>query len=121
MRWGVCKHVEDEGVMMRCLNVFFLAMVVSTVPAAAEPVLKFADESKTAGLSSMWRRFCRRLQCPAATRHRVRCRATSGASILSSTTRADGFIIVPADSEGYPADTLVRVWLYDRPYEHGLT
>ena len=40
--------------MMRCLNVFFLAMVVSTVPAAAEPVLKFADESKTAGLSSIY-------------------------------------------------------------------
>ena len=27
----------------------------------------------------------------------------SGASILSSTTRADGFVVVPADLEGYPA------------------
>jgi molybdopterin molybdotransferase len=39
--------------------------------------------------------------------------ATSGASILSSTTRADGFVLVPADLEGYPAGALVRVWLYD--------
>jgi molybdopterin molybdotransferase len=39
--------------------------------------------------------------------------ATSGASILSSTTRADGFALVPADLEGYPAGAVVRVWLYD--------
>ena len=36
-----------------------------------------------------------------------------GASILSSTTRADGFVIVPADSEGYPPGSEVEVWLYD--------
>jgi molybdopterin molybdotransferase len=35
-----------------------------------------------------------------------------GASVLSSTTRADGFVIVPADSEGFAAGTEVRVWLY---------
>ncbi|MDX2037876.1 MAG: molybdopterin molybdotransferase MoeA [Isosphaeraceae bacterium] len=40
--------------------------------------------------------------------------ATSGASILSSTTRADGFVLVPADSEGLAAGSLVKVWLYDR-------
>ncbi len=39
--------------------------------------------------------------------------AISGASILSSTTRADGFVIVPGDSEGYPSDAEVTVWLYD--------
>jgi len=39
--------------------------------------------------------------------------AISGASILSSTTMADGFVIVPADSEGYPAGTEVDVLLYD--------
>ena len=39
--------------------------------------------------------------------------ALSGASILSSTTRADGFVIVPAASEGYGAGTLVDVYLYD--------
>lgn len=39
--------------------------------------------------------------------------ATSGAAILSSTTRADGFVIVPADSEGYPADAEVEVLLYE--------
>jgi molybdopterin molybdotransferase len=38
--------------------------------------------------------------------------AISGASILSSTTRADGFVIVPADSEGYPAGAEVEVFLY---------
>ena len=39
--------------------------------------------------------------------------AVSGASILSSTTRADGFVVVPADLEGYPAGHEVVVWLYD--------
>jgi molybdopterin molybdotransferase len=39
--------------------------------------------------------------------------ATSGASILSSTTRADGFVLVPRDSEGQPAGEMVRVYLYD--------
>jgi molybdopterin molybdotransferase len=35
-----------------------------------------------------------------------------GASVLSSTTRADGFVIVPADSEGFAPGTEVEVWLY---------
>lgn len=39
--------------------------------------------------------------------------ATGGASILSSTTRADGFLIVDADSEGYAAGRNVQIWLYD--------
>jgi molybdopterin molybdotransferase len=39
--------------------------------------------------------------------------AVSGASILSSTTRADGFVIVPADLEGYPEGAELTVWLYD--------
>jgi molybdopterin molybdotransferase len=38
--------------------------------------------------------------------------AVGGASVLSSTTRADGFVIVPADSEGFPAGADVDVWLY---------
>jgi molybdopterin molybdotransferase len=38
--------------------------------------------------------------------------AVGGASILSSTTRADGFVIVPADSEGWAAGADVEVWLY---------
>jgi molybdopterin molybdotransferase len=41
--------------------------------------------------------------------------ATSGASILSSTTRADGFVLVPRDSEGYPPGAVVTVYLYDQP------
>jgi molybdopterin molybdotransferase len=39
--------------------------------------------------------------------------AVGGASALSSTTRADGFLIVPGDSEGYPAGAEVEVFLYD--------
>jgi molybdopterin molybdotransferase len=39
--------------------------------------------------------------------------ATSGAAILSSTVRADGFVIVPAESEGYGPDAEVSVYLYD--------
>jgi molybdopterin molybdotransferase len=39
--------------------------------------------------------------------------AISGASVLSSTTRADGFVVVPESREGYPAGAEVEVWLYD--------
>jgi len=38
--------------------------------------------------------------------------AVGGASILSSTTRADGFVIVGDDSEGFAAGSEVKVWLY---------
>ena len=38
--------------------------------------------------------------------------AISGASVLTSTTQADGFVIIPADSEGYAAKSVVNVWLY---------
>jgi len=38
--------------------------------------------------------------------------AVAGASLLSSTTRADGFVIVGDDSEGFAAGTDVDVWLY---------
>lgn len=44
---------------------------------------------------------------------RVEPIALSGASMLSSTTRADGFVIVPAQSEGYGPDAAVVVYLYD--------
>lgn len=37
----------------------------------------------------------------------------SGAGILSSTTQADGFVIIPSDSEGYAPETDVQVYLYD--------
>jgi molybdopterin molybdotransferase len=39
--------------------------------------------------------------------------AIGGASILSSTTRADGFVLVPDDSEGYPPGAEVEVFRYD--------
>jgi molybdopterin molybdotransferase len=38
--------------------------------------------------------------------------SVAGASILSSTTRADGFVIVGDDSEGFAAGADVEVWLY---------
>jgi molybdopterin molybdotransferase len=38
--------------------------------------------------------------------------AIGGASVLSSTTRADGFLVIPADSEGFAAGAEVEVWLY---------
>ena len=43
---------------------------------------------------------------------RVEPLSVSGASVLSSTTRADGFVIVGDDSEGFPAGADVEVWLY---------
>ena len=43
---------------------------------------------------------------------RVEPIAIGGASILSSTTRADGFVIVGDDSEGFPEGAEVDVWLY---------
>jgi molybdopterin molybdotransferase len=39
--------------------------------------------------------------------------AIGGASILSSTTRSEGFVIVPQDSEGFADGTEVNVFLYD--------
>ena len=39
--------------------------------------------------------------------------ALSGASVLSSTTRADGFVIVPGASEGYGPGATVTAYLYD--------
>jgi molybdopterin molybdotransferase len=38
--------------------------------------------------------------------------SVAGASVLSSTTRADGFVIVGDDSEGFAAGSEVDVWLY---------
>lgn len=42
--------------------------------------------------------------------------STSGASILSSTTRADGFLITAAESEGLAEGERVAVWLYDTSF-----
>jgi molybdopterin molybdotransferase len=44
---------------------------------------------------------------------RVEPLSVGGASLLSSATRADGFVVVPDDSEGYAAGADVTVWLYD--------
>jgi molybdopterin molybdotransferase len=42
----------------------------------------------------------------------VRSLAISGASVLSSVTRADGFVVIPPGLEGYPAGSDVDVYLY---------
>jgi molybdopterin molybdotransferase len=47
------------------------------------------------------------------TKGRVEPIAVSGASILSTTTAADGFVLVPRDREGYAPGDEVTVWLYD--------
>jgi len=39
--------------------------------------------------------------------------ALSGASILSSSTRADGFVVIPESSEGFPAGATIDCWAYD--------
>jgi molybdopterin molybdotransferase len=43
---------------------------------------------------------------------RVEPLAITGASVLTSTTRADGFVIIPTDSEGLDSGSDVEVWLY---------
>jgi molybdopterin molybdotransferase len=42
----------------------------------------------------------------------IRPLAVTGASVLSSVTRADGFVVVPAGLEGYPEGAVVEVHLY---------
>jgi molybdopterin molybdotransferase len=39
--------------------------------------------------------------------------AIGGASVLSSTTRADGFVLVDENTEGHAAGTEVEVYLYE--------
>ena len=39
--------------------------------------------------------------------------AIAGASVLSSTTRADGFVVIPTDSEGFPDGAKVTLFLFD--------
>ena len=53
--------------------------------------------------------YCRVRQTPEG----IEPIALSGASVLSSTTRADGFVIVPEMSEGYGPGSPVTVYWYD--------
>ncbi len=39
--------------------------------------------------------------------------ASGGASILSSTTQAEAFLLTEEDSEGFAEGDEVKVWLYD--------
>lgn len=49
---------------------------------------------------------------PPCANRKIEPLAIAGASVLSSTTRADGFVIVPEGSEGFAAGTELEVWLY---------
>jgi len=40
--------------------------------------------------------------------------AVAGAAVASSTVRAQGFVVIPRDAEGFAAGTQVHVFLYDR-------
>ena len=53
--------------------------------------------------------YCRVRQTPEG----IEPIALSGASVLSSTTRADGFVVVPEMSEGYGPGSSVTVYWYD--------
>ena len=53
--------------------------------------------------------YCRVKQTPEG----IEPLALSGASVLSSTTRADGFVVVPEMSEGYAPGSEVTVYWYD--------
>ncbi len=44
---------------------------------------------------------------------RVEPLTSRGASVLSTTTRADGFVVVPRDVEGWPEGAVVEVRLYE--------
>jgi molybdopterin molybdotransferase len=46
---------------------------------------------------------------------RVEPMTSRGASVLSTATRADGFVVVPKDVEGWPEGSVVEVRLYDPP------
>lgn len=46
--------------------------------------------------------------------------AVSGAALLSTTTRADGFVLVSRDSEGHAPGDEVQVYLYDEAGGHNL-
>jgi molybdopterin biosynthesis enzyme len=39
--------------------------------------------------------------------------ATSSASLLSSTTKADGFFVLEQDSKGFVEGDAIEVWMYD--------
>ncbi len=43
---------------------------------------------------------------------RVAPLSVTGSSLLTSTTRADGFIVIPPDTAALPAGAAVEVWLY---------
>ncbi len=81
--------------------------------ASAMPYPRQATQLAERITSSIGRVDYCRVQWTDASQQRVTPLAISGASILSSTTRADGFVIVPADLEGYPAGADIEVLLYD--------
>src|SRR5262249_12933855 len=88
---------------------------------AGRAIRALGGRSKTWPYRSMRGRLARKISSPIGRLDSARERvidgiieplAVTGASVLSSTTRADGFVIVPADSEGFASGGDVEVWLY---------
>jgi molybdopterin molybdotransferase len=88
---------------------------------AGRAIRALGGRSKTWPYHSIAARLARKISSPIGRLDYARVRlvdglveplAIGGASVLSSTTRSDGFVIVPADSEGFAPGTEVEVWLY---------
>lgn len=95
-----------------CAYDFFAGRAIRRLGARrSEWPYTFSEETLTRKIVSAVGRvdYCRVRQCDEG----VEPLALSGASILSSTSRADGFVIVPAASEGYAPGQRVGVFHYD--------
>ena len=88
---------------------------------AGRAIRALGGRSKTWPYRSMRAKLARKISSPIGRLDYARVQiveghveplAVSGASVLSSTTRGDGFVIVPSDSEGFAPGTEVEVWLY---------
>jgi len=88
---------------------------------AGRAVRALGGRTKTWPYRSIRARLTRKISSPIGRLDYARVRvadgaveplAVGGASVLTSTTRADGFVIVPDDSEGFAPGSDVEVWLY---------
>lgn len=113
-RIGNCLVFLLPGNPVSCLCAydFFAGRAIRQLGglAAAWPYRKECLPLATRLVSVVGRVDYARVRCDAG---RVIPLAISGASVLSSTTAADGFVILPADSEGMAEGSLVDVWRYD--------
>ncbi len=97
---ALCAYDFFAGRAIRALGRTREAVAVSRGARHAHPQDQLAD--RPPGLRTV----------SGSRRRHVEPLSVAGASLLSSTTRADGFVIVEQDSEGYAAGSDVDVWLY---------